>query len=65
MKYLREKTASVNVLPGKGSRHRDRTVLHTLFPHRRPLAQLRRDRRELWSQTGTPGKHQSRLKIPL
>lgn len=50
---------------GKQAQEQAWTVLHTPFPHRRPLAQLRRDRRELWSQTGIPGKHQSRLKIPL
>lgn len=36
-----------------------------LFPDKRLLAQISIDRREVPSQTGTPGKHQIRLKIPL
>lgn len=67
VQYLRDKTCLSECAAWKWKQAQGQawTVLHMLFPHRRPLAQLRRDRRELWSQTGTPGKHQSRLKIPL
>lgn len=60
MQYLREQSASVNVClereAGSGT---------GMDCSPQPAQLHRRDRRELCSQTGAPGKQQSRLKIPL
>lgn len=67
MKYLSEGENSLSKCDewkGKQAQGTARTLLCTPFPDKRPLAQMRIDRQELPSQTGTPGKHQIRLKIP-
>jgi len=68
VKYLSEGENSLSECEDWRGRQAQGTawaLLCTPFSDKRPLTQMRIDRRELPSQTRTPGKHQIRLKIPL